>query len=101
MNELSRIMQQTASDATGYANGIPGASAERAQQYRSAQREYQKLQGIRGEMMQNQAVRNNRESTNRSFVNSYGEATRREITSNVYEQSQRRLKQDVLRNMGY
>lgn len=36
-----------------------------------------------------------------TFVNSYGEATRRYITSGTYERAQKRQSKSVLRNMGY
>lgn len=35
-----------------------------------------------------------------TFVNGYGEATTREITSQTYKRQQKRLENDVLRNMG-
>lgn len=40
-------------------------------------------------------------SGKRTFVNSYGEATRRHVTSRTYESAQRRQNKAVLRNMGY
>lgn len=36
----------------------------------------------------------------KTFVNSYGEATKREITNSTYKRSQKRLERDVLRNLG-
>lgn len=36
----------------------------------------------------------------KTFVNSYGEATKREITSVAYQMAQKRMKQAVLRNIG-
>lgn len=38
--------------------------------------------------------------TSRTFVNSYGEATHRYITSLTYERAQRRLERDVVRFLG-
>lgn len=40
-------------------------------------------------------------STNKTFVNSYGEATNRYITTTTYEKKQARMTRQVLRNMGY
>lgn len=34
------------------------------------------------------------------FVNSFGEATKRNITSSTYERAMKRTEKDVLRNMG-
>lgn len=36
----------------------------------------------------------------KTFVNSYGEATKREITSATYQTAQRRIEQAILHNMG-
>lgn len=36
-----------------------------------------------------------------TFVNGYGEATKREITSNSYSRGQNRITRQVMRNMGY
>ena len=40
-------------------------------------------------------------STNKTFVNSYGEATTRNITSLTYDRQQKRRQRQVLKNMGY
>lgn len=37
----------------------------------------------------------------KTFVNSYGEATKREITTSTYKRAQARADKDILRNMGY
>ncbi len=34
------------------------------------------------------------------FVNSFGKATTREITSGTYQRTQKKITQDVLHNMG-
>ena len=52
MDSLSRVMAETAWDATGYGNGVPGASREGAERYRRAQREYQQLQGAQSAILQ-------------------------------------------------
>ena len=41
------------------------------------------------------------EKKQKTFVNSFGEATTREITSASYTRAQRRMEKDILRNMGY
>lgn len=40
-------------------------------------------------------------SQRKTFVNSYGEATNREITSATYKRQQTRLQKQILKNMGY
>ena len=40
-------------------------------------------------------------SQGKTFVNSYGEATTREITSATYKRQQSRVQKQILRNMGY
>ena len=40
-------------------------------------------------------------SKRKTFVNSYGEATNREITSATYKRQQSRVQKQILRNMGY
>lgn len=54
----------------------------------------QKINGLR-EINRGRATQQNN-----TFVNSYGEATRRNITNTTYERGQRRLEQQVRRNMG-
>ena len=57
MDSLRRVMEETAEDATGYGNGVPGASREGAERYRRAQREYQQLQGEQSAILQERARR--------------------------------------------
>ena len=42
-----------------------------------------------------------RQQPQRTFVNGFGEATTRDITSQTYDRQQRRQQRDILRNMGY
>lgn len=39
-------------------------------------------------------------NNSKTFVNSYGEATKREITSSTYRRQQKRLEKSVRRNLG-
>lgn len=68
-----------------------------------------KRQSIEAELwpLRNERSRLRREVQNDSsttqdqlFINSYGEATKREITSATYQRSQKRIEKAVLRNMG-
>lgn len=109
MAKLADTMGKTAAGHTGYLHGIPSGSASDHRRYVAAQREYQRLQGERGRAIdkmtkEKQASAKKKQasgSAGKTFVNSFGEATTREITSLAYKRAQRRMKRDVLRNMGY
>ena len=45
-------------------------------------------------------IENKENNKSVTFVNSYGEATKREITASTYNRSQKRLENQVLRNLG-
>lgn len=40
-------------------------------------------------------------TTTRTFINGFGEATRREITTSTYKRAQKRLERAVRRNLGH
>lgn len=102
MEKLADTMAKTAAGHTAYLQGAPSGSASDHNRYAAAQREYQRLQGERSRVIDEMAKsKRAHDSAGKAFVNSYGEATTREITNLTYERSQRRMKRDVLRNMGY
>ena len=102
MEKLADTMAKTAAGHMAYLSGAPSGSASDHNRYASAQREYQRLQGERSRVIDEMAKSKRvHDSAGKAFVNSYGEATTREITNLTYERSQRRMKRDVLRNMGY
>lgn len=102
MEKLADTMAKTAAGHTAYLKGAPSGSASDHNRYAAAQREYQRLQGERSRVIDEMAKSKRvHDSAGKAFVNSYGEATTREITNLTYERSQRRMKRDVLRNMGY
>lgn len=102
-NEMERYSR----DATGYPNKVPGTTKEGYQQYREAQRKYNNLVSARSAVVDAKAVVNQaltekeRQRQKKTFVNSYGEATKRSITTTGYEQAQKRQQKAILRNMGY
>lgn len=51
--------------------------------------------------MQSKAEALKNEKKKKTFVNSFGEATRRTITTQSYERQRKRRTKSVLRNMGY
>lgn len=102
MGELGKTMERKAAGHMAFVNEMPGASAADSRTYRSAQREYQKLQGDRAKIIDEMAKKRPKEKARpKTFVNSFGEATTREITSLAYKRAQRRMDRDVLRNIGY
>lgn len=105
MEKLADTMAKTAAGHTAYLQGVPSGSASDHNRYTAAQREYQRLQGERSrvidEMAKSKKSKRAHGSAGKTFVNSYGEATTREITSLAYKRAQRRNERDVLRHMGY
>lgn len=109
MEKLADTMAKTAVGHVAYLQGAPNGSASDHNRYAAAHREYQRLQGERGRAI-DKMIEEKRSSAKKkqasgsagkTFVNSFGEATTREITSPAYKRAQRRNKRDVLRNMGY
>ena len=100
-------MERYSRDATGYPNKMPGTTKEGYQRYREAQQKYSSLVSARGAVVDAKAVVNQalaekeHQRQKKTFVNSYGEATKRNITSPSYERAQKRQNKAVLRNMGY
>lgn len=102
MAKLADTMSETAAGHTGYLQGAPTGSASDHRRYTAAQREYQRLQAERGRVLDELVKKKQAgSSAGKTFVNSFGEATTREITSPAYKRAQRRTRNDVLRNMGY
>ena len=65
----------------------------------------EKADGLRDRRLKLEEEERNKKSkipnNNRTFVNSFGEATKRNITTTTYEKRQKRIERAVLRNMGY
>lgn len=107
MKSVSKRMMAYSSDATGYPNKVPGASKEGYQAYHRYLRVYQRQKATRDAEVEAQSIlkralaEHDRAKASKTFVNSYGEATKRNITTSVYEQAQKRQQKAVLRNIGY
>lgn len=107
MKYVSERMMSYSSDATGYPNKVPGASKEGYQAYYKYQRVYQQQKATRDAEIEAKSIlkhalsEHDRAKASKTFVNSYGEATKRNITTQGYEQAQKRQQKAVLRNMGY
>lgn len=90
MESVSKKMQKLAYYATP-----AGYDEKKASQYYKAKKQYEILRDEKSKIldsMQTQGVSN---TSTRKFVNSYGEATTREITSQTYKRSQKRLEKRV------
>lgn len=102
MEKLADTMGKTASGHTSYLQGSPNGSASDHRRYVAAQKEYQRLQAERGRILDEMAKKKQASSSaGKTFVNSFGVATTREITTPTYERTRRRMNRNVLRNMGY
>lgn len=101
IDALGSTMERYASDATGYPNNVPGASKSGYLKYRAAQRGYSSLRDEQAKRLRSSVRSGGEKQQKRTFVNSYGEATTRDITSVTYERARKRMEKAVLRNMGY
>ena len=79
---------------------------ELPKEYRDVAREMQDKRNVLNKAL-NERARRRRNSAlkekkpeNKTFVNSFGEATHREITTASYKRAQKRIERDVLRNLG-
>lgn len=97
MGELSATMRENAR----YTSMPPGAERSSMEMaYRRAQGEYQRLQGVRSELIRKGAAKPPSAPAPRKKTNGHGEATSRDITSLSYERARRRLNEDVDRWFG-
>lgn len=90
--EISEVMNETAYGNIAYLNNCPNGSESDHKAYTAAFSEYQKLQAEKCAEIDKMAAANTaRVSSNsaRTFVNSYGEATERYITSTTYARAMR------------
>lgn len=106
MEKVSDVMLKTADGHTGYLQGMPFGNKSDHEAYVKASKEYGSLRERRDAILDEQARRTHeramaRHLEPRTFVNSFGEATTRDITTAGYEQAKKRQQRAVLRNMGY
>lgn len=106
MEKVSDVMLKTADGHTGYLQGSPFGNKADHEAYVKAFKEYGLLREQRDAILSEQARRNHERAMAqplkaKTFVNSFGEATTRYITSASYERAQKRMDKDVLRIMGY
>lgn len=106
MEKISDVMLKTASGHTDYLQGAPFGNKADHEAYVKAFKEYNSLREQKNAILDEQARRIHERLMAqplkpKTFVNSFGEATTRYVTSPSYERAQKRLEKDVLRNMGY
>lgn len=105
IDRLGKVMEETAQAHVAYMQRRGGSEAD-SDRYRKAQARYSELQNESMRRLQANAARKAVTSAAkpkqaRTFVNGFGEATSRKISTQTYERAQRRIEKDVLRNMGY
>ena len=98
METLGATMEKYANVSIGYLNNVPGATKSEHEKYVNARDEYQKISYQRNLLETEMAKRVQAKapaSTEHVFVNSFGEATKRYITSTTYERAQKRLDREI------
>ena len=81
---------------------FPEATKANYDKYQAASKAFRTARAQRDRISDEQIRRQPKSSgTSHAFVNSFGEATTREITNQNYQRSQKSLSKSVLRNMGY
>lgn len=98
MSELEDVMDKYSIDAVGWPNGVPGTTKEGYDKYREAQEEYAELLNLRSDLIQQELANAPKpvvEQSAKPYVNGFGEATTREITSPIWERDQRRRAKEV------
>lgn len=105
IDRLGKVMEETAQAHVAYLQRRGGSKAD-SDRYRKAQARYSELQNESMRRLKANGARNAAASTTkpepaRTSVKGFGEATRRYVMTGTYESAQRRLENDVLRNMGY
>lgn len=105
IDRLGKVMEETSQAHVAYLQRR-GGSKDDSDRYREAQARHSALMNESMRRLQQKAARNAAASTAKpkpahTFVNGFGEATSRMISSPTYERAQRRTEKDVLRNMGY
>ena len=98
---LGDTMSRYASEKIGYDNNAPWGTKEGRDKYVNAFNEYNKLRSQRDALvMKSVELAPKQKPRVKTFVNSFGEATTREITSISYKAQQRRLDKELFARLG-
>lgn len=81
----------------------PEATKANYDKYQEASKAFRTARAQRDRISDEQTRRQPTQQTEhgKTFVNSFGEATKREITNQTYTRAQKRISRAVLRNMGH
>ena len=104
IDRLGKVMEDTAQAHVAYLQERGGSKAE-SDRYRSAQKRYSQLQNESLRRLQNAAASKVATSAAKpkpahTFVNGFGQATHRYITTDTYERAQRRLDKEIFGLLG-
>lgn len=96
MESVGKVMERTAPGHVGYLQRTPQGSKRDHESYTKAFKEYGELRARRDELTAEAARRRPKEKPRpKTFVNSYGEATTKYISTSTYERAERRLQKEV------
>lgn len=95
-NKMGKLSREY---SASFSRENPDGDSKIQQQYFKVQKEYNKLRDkINDE--EDKRRKSTTTQTTRTFINSFGEATTRNITSSTYERAKRRNEKAVRRNLG-
>lgn len=94
-------MERLGSKSSLYLQGAPWATRAEHEQYVAARDKYQELRSERSSLVMEQVKRKpvTQESKTKAFVNSFGEATDRYVTSGTYERAMKRREKQIAARM--
>ena len=95
-NKINALSEQLQELAPYTARG-KNFSEEKTEEYYCVLRAFQKA---KKEQRENPSVAKYQYDNKKTFVNSYGEATKREITTATYDRQQKRLDREIMRLVG-
>ncbi len=104
IDRLGKVMEETAQSHVAYLQGRGGSKADsdryRAAQSRRSQLVNEQMRRQQAETARNTAARAANQKPVHTFVNGFGEATHRYITTDTYERAQRRLDKEIMGFLG-
>lgn len=95
-NKMGKLSREY---SASFSRKNPNGDSKIQQQYFKVQKEYNKLRNKINDEEDKRRKSTTSQAT-RTFVNSFGEATTRNITSSTYERERRRRERAVRRNLG-
>ena len=94
-NELTKLVSQPSQN---------NPTGKQSKEYYDARNQLTNLRDshrkVIDEIVKRKSEKSKNTATNKTFVNSYGEATRRDITTSTYKQLQRKLNKQMMRYIG-